>query len=76
MTRGWEIRDYELLFRDRRPTQPTAPTVEECEALGARLDRSRGAVKAQWDDARELVLGSKSAASEALRDYVRSRGWL
>jgi len=74
--RSWEIREYELLFRDRPPTQPTAPTTEECDALGARLGRSRGAVKAQWDDARSVVLCHKSAASAALRDYVRSRGWV
>ena len=72
----WEIGDYEVLFRDYPPTQPTAPTSGECNALGARLGRSRGAVKAQWDDARSLVLGQENAASEALGDYLRSRGWL
>jgi hypothetical protein len=73
---GWENREYDVLFANHPPTEPTAPTADECDALGAQLDRSRGAILAQWDDARSLILGQKSAASEQLGDYVRARGWL
>jgi hypothetical protein len=73
---GWEIRGYDVLFADHPPTQSVAPTGAECDALGLQLGRSRGAVKAQWDDARSAVLGSKSEASQPLRDYLRGRGWL
>jgi hypothetical protein len=73
---GWEDRDYPMLFRDYLPTQPIAPTAGECDALGMNLGRSRGAVLAQWNDGRSVVLGQKNAASEQLRDYLRRRGWL
>jgi hypothetical protein len=73
---GWEIRDLDILFAEHPPTQRNAPTAAECDAIGMRIGRSRGAVLEQWRDARSLVLGSKSAASEQLRDYVRNRGWI
>jgi hypothetical protein len=73
---SWARSDYDRLFRDHPPTAPAAPTRAEAEAIGNELGRTLGAIKAQWDDARSLVLGSKSAASEPLRDYLRDRGWV
>ena len=35
---GWEHADYEVLFRNHPPDEPTAPTREQADALGMRLD--------------------------------------
>jgi hypothetical protein len=72
---GWTIRDDAVLFADHPPIQSVAPTEAECDALGLRLGRTRGAVSAQWNDARSLVLGSKGAASQGSA-RLRSRPWL
>jgi hypothetical protein len=72
----WDESKYEILFRDRPPTQPSAPTREECELLGRQLGFSPGAITAQWDDGRSAILHQKSAASRRLRDYLVRRGWL
>ncbi len=72
----WTDAEYEALFRDHPPTQPTAPTSAECAELGRTLGRSKGAIQAQWNDGRSLVLGNATAASRPLRDYMVRRGWL
>jgi hypothetical protein len=72
----WTEPMYEAIFREHPPTQPTAPTRAECEALGRALGLSHGAVAAQWNDARSVVLDQKSAASNRLRDYLVRRGYL
>jgi hypothetical protein len=75
MARGWEEWEYEELFRDDPPTSPTAPDAATCERLARRLDRSTGAVRAQWQDARTMVLGTEGPGSEQLRSYLGRRGW-
>jgi len=72
---SWQIRDYDVLFGDHPPTEPTAPTAQQCDRLGLTLGRSRGAALSQWGDARSVVLGNRSAASQPLCDYLRNRGW-
>ena len=72
---GWQIRDYDVLFQDHPPTEAAAPNRGECDRLALALGRSRGAVFAQWEDARSVVLGNKSAASQPLREYLHRRGW-
>jgi hypothetical protein len=72
----WTDDEYEAIFRGRPPTEPEAPSAEETERLADELGRSAGAIRAQWDDARSLVLGQRNAASAALRDYLTRRGWL
>jgi hypothetical protein len=73
--RGWTTDEYDVLFEHHPPTQPTAPTREECEALGRRLGRSRLAIYAQWSDARSHVLRHANASSRQLRRYIDARGW-
>ncbi len=73
---GWTIADYDVLFENHPPTQPTAPTTAEGEALGLRIGCSGKAAVSQWNDGRSVVLGHRSDASQKLKDYVRSRGWL
>ena len=68
--------EYEAIFRDHPPTQPTPPARSECESLAAQFGRSPEAISAQWDDGRSLVLGQKTAASARLADYLARRGWL
>jgi hypothetical protein len=72
----WTRREYDRLFRDYPPTEAHAPTRVEAEGIGHELGRTTGAIVAQWDDARSLILGNKSAASLQLRDYLRDMGWL
>ncbi len=76
MARRWTTREYEVLFRDHPPIEPAAPSGEEVTSLGEALDRTTGAIVAQWDDARSSVLGSQTAASINLVDFLRGRGWL
>ena len=73
---GWSDDDYELIFRAYPPTETEAPLAEECNRLGLALGRSAGAVLAQWNDGRSLVLGHANDASGPLRDYFLRRGWL
>ena len=72
----WTAPAYEAIFAANPPTEPRAPTRAEAADLGARLGFSPGAILAQWNDGRDLVLGNLSAASEQLRGYLRRRGWL
>jgi hypothetical protein len=74
--RRWTEAEYEELFREHPPTEAACPTRDESVAMGAGLRRSPGAIKAQWNDGRSLVLGHVSAASVGLRDYLVRRGWL
>lgn len=74
--RGWNEGEYEAIFRDNPPTEPYAPTVNECAALGRSLGRTSKAIHSQWDDGRSLILGHKNDAARGLRDYLARRGWL
>jgi hypothetical protein len=74
--RRWTETEYERLFREHSPTEPHAPSRDECAAIGASLRRTPGAIQGQWDDGRSVVLGQTTAASSGLRDYLVRRGWL
>jgi hypothetical protein len=63
---NWIEPDYDRLFRDHPPTEPTAPRGDELQRIARDLGRSTGAISAQWNDARSSVLGSRSATSEGL----------
>jgi hypothetical protein len=71
MRERWSPDDYDILFEDHPPTLPTAPTIVEARRIADRLRRSTGAVRSQWDDARSLVLGNETAASNELRSYLQ-----
>jgi hypothetical protein len=73
MRERWSARDYDTLFANHPPTLPVAPTIVEARRIADRLRRSTGAVRSQWDDARSLVLGNESMASDELRSYVEQR---
>jgi hypothetical protein len=68
--RRWDERQYDVLFGDHPPTEPQAPTADECAVLGRSLGRSSEAIRSQWDDGRSLVLGHATDASSGLRDYL------
>lgn len=72
----WTEAGYEILYGDHPPTEPMPPNPRECDEIGRRLGCSQGAVAAQWDDGRALVLGQTNAASRRLADYVKRRGWV
>jgi hypothetical protein len=72
----WIEPDYDRLFRDHPPTEPSAPRGDDLARLAAELGRSTGAITAQWDDARSAVLRSRTAASEGLLGYLARGGWL
>jgi hypothetical protein len=74
--RRWSEREYEALFRDSPPTEPRAPTTDDCAALSRSLGRTSKAIRSQWDDGRSLVLGHANDAASGLRDYLVRRGWL
>jgi hypothetical protein len=74
--RRWTEAEYEELFHERSPTEPHGPTGDECVAIGTSLRRTPGAIRAQWNDGRAVVLGQVSAASAGLRDHLVRRGWL
>lgn len=73
--RRWTEAEYEELFGKHPPTASRCPTTDECIAMGASLRRTPGAIKAQWDDGRSMVLGQVSAASTGLRDYLMRHTW-
>lgn len=73
MLERWSSAEYDVLFAAHPPTGPTAPTIVEARRIANRLRRSTGAVRSQWDDARSLVLGNRTAASRELRIYVEER---
>jgi hypothetical protein len=73
MLERWSTAEYDVLFADHPPTHSTAPTVIEARRIANRLRRSSGAVRSQWDDARSLILGNRTAASRELRTYVEGR---
>lgn len=74
--RTWTDAEYEVIFRERQPTQPLAPTDAECADLGRSLGRTPEAIRSQWADGRSLVLQHANDASSGLRDYLVRRGWL
>ena len=69
----WSSADYDILFADHPPTAAKAPTIIEARRLAHRLRRSTGGIRSQWDDARSLVLGNRTAASRELQSYVAAR---
>ena len=62
----WTMSDYDRLFRDHPPTEPTAPHGDDLATIASDLHGSTGAIAAQWNDARSAVLRSKTAASGQL----------
>ena len=73
---AWTLSEYDRLFRDHPPTEPTAPHGDDLARIARDLDRSTGAIAAQWADARSAVLESTTAASEQLLGYLQRQGWL
>jgi hypothetical protein len=73
---GWTVREYDRLFRNHPPTEATAPRENDLAMIFREMDRSTGAIVAQWNDARSAVLRSTTAASEQLLAYLERRGWL
>jgi hypothetical protein len=74
--RRWNKAEYRLLFRDHPPTNAHAPELGACESIAASINRTPGAIAAQWGDARSAVLGNATAASRGLRAYLQESGWL
>jgi hypothetical protein len=74
--RRWSEREYETLFRDHPPTEPLAPIMDECVAIGRSLGRTPKGIRSQWDDGRSLVLGHANDAAGGLRAYLVRCGWL
>ena len=72
---SWTTQEYDRLFRDFEPTQPVSPAGTDLAAIATDLRRSTGAIAAQWNDARSVVLGSTNASSAQLRSYLSGRGW-
>lgn len=72
----WTTSEYERLFKEHPPSEPHAPSGAALDGLAAEFGRSRGAVSAQWNDARSAVLNSQTAASAQLLGYLRRQGWL
>ncbi len=70
----WRDDEYDILFAAHPPDRAKAPTLIESRSIARRLGRSTGSVRSQWDDARSVACGNKSAASQALRDYLVRRG--
>ena len=74
----WTLSDYDRLFKDHPPTEPTAPHGEDLAAIASDLHGSIGAIAVQWDDARSAVLGNKTAASgrlaKVLGEVLQVRG--
>jgi hypothetical protein len=72
----WRDDEYDVLFAAHPPDRAKAPTMIESRLIARRLERSTGSVRSQWDDARSVVCGNKSAASHALRDYLVRYGFI
>ncbi|MEO8230321.1 MAG: hypothetical protein ABI628_11255 [Chloroflexota bacterium] len=72
----WRDDEYDVLFQAYPPDRAKAPTMIESRSIARRLGRSTGSVRSQWDDARSVVCGNKSAASRALRDYLARGGFV
>jgi hypothetical protein len=72
--RFWRDDEYDVLFERHPPDRAKAPTHIESRVIARRLGRTTGAVQSQWDDARSVVCGNKSAASRSLRAYLGRRG--
>ena len=66
----WDELEYRELF-GRFPPTGRAPSVSEATPIAARLDRTVGAIRAQWDDARSYCAGSDSSvASDQLKSWL------
>jgi hypothetical protein len=76
MTRRWNEAEYDVLFRGFPPTSPHAPDLAACRSIARTIRRTPDAVIAQWQDARSAVLGSATAASQGLIDYLSRQRWL
>jgi hypothetical protein len=74
--RRWNEAEYDVLFREHPPTSPHAPDLAACRAIARTIRRTPDAVQAQWDDARSAVVGSSTAASTGLIDYLHRHAWL
>jgi hypothetical protein len=74
--RRWNEAEYDVLCRDYPPTSHRAPDLATCRAITRTIRRTPDAVLAQWNDARSAVLGSSTAASQGLLDYLRAHRWL
>ena len=74
--RRWNEAEYDVLFRRHPPNQPHAPDLGANRATARTIGRTPEAVLAQWHDARAAVLGSATAASQSLLDYLQAHGWL
>jgi hypothetical protein len=74
--RRWNEAELDVLFREHPPTRPNAPDLATCRAIARTIGRTPDAVIAQWNDARSAVLGSSTAASQGLPDYLRAHRWL
>jgi hypothetical protein len=74
--RRWNEAEYDVLFRAHSPVKPKAPDLGASRAIARTIGRTPAAVIAQWNDARSAVLGSSTAASGPLIDYLRARRWL
>ena len=74
--RRWNEAELDVLFREHPPTRPNAPDLATCRAIARTIGRTPDAVIAQWNDARSAVLGSSTAASQGLLDYLRAHRWL
>jgi hypothetical protein len=74
--RRWNEAEYDVLFREHPPSRSNAPDLAACRVIARTVRRTPDAVAAQWNDARSAVLGSSTAASRALLDYLRARQWM
>jgi hypothetical protein len=67
---AWEELEYRELL-GQFPLSGRAPSGPEASTLARRLDRSVGALEAQWNDARTYCLGHDSTvASDQLKSYL------
>jgi hypothetical protein len=72
----WTDPELDVLFRDHLPTEPTAPTLDESEAIARELGtHTAAAVQSDWGDGRSIVLGHPIGPLRRLRSYIARRGW-
>jgi hypothetical protein len=70
----WEELEYRELFEANPPTG-RPPSAEDAERIARRLQRTVGAIRAQWDDARSYCAGSDSSvASDQLKSWLDRNG--